>query len=166
MRRKQCAACKKKLPATLKYFHKRKDRKDGLRYSCKVCTNKKNTLWRNSPIGQKLQQKYRESGQQRERNNKYVHTLKGTLGNRYTTIKQRCEDRKDKRYKYYDGRGIKCKFRSRQEFIKYVLEELKIENLIGLEIDRINNDGHYEPGNIRFVTHKVNINNRRNSKCE
>jgi len=32
-----------------------------------------------------------------------------------------------------------------------------------LEIDRINNDGHYERGNLRFVTRAENVNNRRNT---
>ena len=78
-------------------------------------------------------------------------------------MKERCSNPKRKAYERYGGRGIKCLFNSPDEFINYVINELQIDPR-GLQIDRINNNGHYEPGNIRFVTSKINNNNRRNSK--
>jgi hypothetical protein len=36
----------------------------------------------------------------------------------------------------------------------------------GYDLDRINNDGHYEPGNVRWVTRKENLRNKRGSRWE
>lgn len=94
---------------------------------------------------------------------KYRQTLKGYLRNCFGSMKQRCNNLKNKSYKNYGGRGIRCLFKSSQEFVDYVVNELKVDPR-GLQIDRIDNDGHYEPGNIRFVTCKVNNNNRRDNK--
>jgi hypothetical protein len=79
-------------------------------------------------------------------------------------MKNRCENPEAHNYNCYGGRGIECRFNSRVEFIDYVLKEIFNIGLGGLQIDRINNDGNYEPGNIRFVTRKENLANRRNSK--
>lgn len=43
--------------------------------------------------------------------------------------------------------------------MNYVVDILKVDPR-GFDIDRIDNNGHYEKGNIRFVTHKENCNNR------
>jgi len=36
----------------------------------------------------------------------------------------------------------------------------------GYILDRRNNDGHYEPGNVRWVTRKESNRNRRRWKCQ
>jgi hypothetical protein len=43
MPRKRCVKCGKEFPATPKYFHKDKERKDGLKAVCRDCMNKKPT---------------------------------------------------------------------------------------------------------------------------
>ena len=93
---------------------------------------------------------------------KYRSTIKGCLNERFHRMKERCVDLRHPRYKDYGGRGICCCFSSVKEFTDYVINELQIDPR-GLQIDRINNNGNYEPGNIRFVTAKENCNNRRNS---
>lgn len=79
----------------------------------------------------------------------------------WSNMKQRCYYPKDKAYKYYGGRGITvCKeWRINiTSFLNWAMENgYKRE----LEIDRINNDKSYYPENCRFVSHKVNNQNRR-----
>jgi hypothetical protein len=76
-------------------------------------------------------------------------------------ILQRCNNIKSTAYKWYGARGIKVCNRW-----------LKFENFLqdmgerpdGLQIDRINNNGNYEPNNCKWVTPKENSNNTRKSK--
>jgi hypothetical protein len=85
------------------------------------------------------------------------------LVNVWKAMKLRCYNKKQISYKNYGGRGIKvCKEweNNRSAFIKWALENGWHK---GLQIDRENNDGNYEPKNCRFVTAKVNAQNRRNT---
>lgn len=72
----------------------------------------------------------------------------------------RCTNKNHKSFKYYGGRGIKVceKWLTFENFYADMGHRPE-----GLQIDRTNNDGNYEPGNCRWVKPKENINNRRNS---
>ena len=84
------------------------------------------------------------------------------LDRRLTAAKQRCENPKDSAYKNYGQRGIKFNFPSVLEAGLWIMENLGLPDR-SLELDRINNNGHYEPGNIRFVTRQENSVNKRNT---
>lgn len=78
----------------------------------------------------------------------------------WSGMKSRCNNPKVKIYPWYGGRGIKvCE---RWNKFQNFLEDMG-ERPDKLELDRINNDGNYEPGNCRWVTKQVNFNNRRPS---
>ena len=73
----------------------------------------------------------------------------------------RCLYENGEKYPEYGGRGITvC-----QEWIDsyQAFRDFAMKNgwRKGLQIDRIENDGNYEPSNVRFVTGKVNVNNSR-----
>ena len=74
----------------------------------------------------------------------------------YSSAKQRCTNPKHKSYKDYGGRGIQFKFTSLKEF-----KEVLGDRPLGYTLDRINNDGHYEKGNVRWATRSTQSQNRR-----
>ena len=78
----------------------------------------------------------------------------------WCNMRYRCNNPNCKFYSNYGGRGIKiCKeWEIYENFRDWSLANGFEE---GLSIDRIDNDGNYEPTNCRWVETKTQINNRR-----
>lgn len=74
---------------------------------------------------------------------------------------QRCTNPNDPDYKDYGGRGICVCDEWRNDRKKFVEFALAKGWKKGLQMDRENNDGNYDPFNVRFVEPKVNVRNRR-----
>lgn len=79
----------------------------------------------------------------------------------WNAMRDRCNNPASDSYKWYGGRGIKVCERWNNSFENF-LEDMG-ERPEGMEIDRILNDCGYEKGNCRWVTHKVNTQNRSKS---
>jgi hypothetical protein len=89
-------------------------------------------------------------------NEKY-HNMCGTPEyNAWNNMLQRCNNKKGKYYPYYGGRGIKILYKDFKHFYQDMGD--RPENT---SIDRIDNDGNYEPGNCRWATKSVQLSNRR-----
>jgi hypothetical protein len=87
------------------------------------------------------------------------HGMVGTPEYRiFHQAKTRCSDPGHRAWKNYGGRGIKFKFKSVNEMIA----EIGLRPDQSFSIDRINNDGNYEPGNVRWATmQQQSLNKRR-----
>jgi hypothetical protein len=82
---------------------------------------------------------------------------------RVAAQRQRCENPKNTRYADYGGRGVQFRFKTVLEAYLWVMENLPppADNLKGWQLDRIDNERHYEPGNLRWSTASFNLSHTR-----
>ena len=76
---------------------------------------------------------------------------------------RRCEDINGKDYHHYGGRGIRVCRDWRRSF-EVFLSEVGRRPSDTHKLERMDNDGNYEPGNVRWATQKEQTNNRRGNR--
>lgn len=82
----------------------------------------------------------------------------------WVSMKQRCFNPKHSSFRFYGGRGITVSGEWKNNYSAFKEWALNSGWHEGLSIDRINNDGNYEPSNCRWVTMLQQHNNTRSNR--
>lgn len=78
-------------------------------------------------------------------------------------IKGRCLNKNNKKFKNYGGRGISICDEWKNDFKTFYDWAISNGYADNLTIDRIDNNGNYEPSNCRWVSQEVQQNNKSNN---
>lgn len=105
----------------------------------------------------------KKNGYKQGTNNKTHGQSKTKLYKLYKNVINRCYKKNHERYKYYGGKGIKVCDTWLNDFESFYNWAYANGYKQGLSIDRIDNNGNYEPNNCRWVDMSIQSTNKRNT---
>ena len=107
---------------------------------------------------------YKNCGCKQKNTKFYVKDNYNRIYHIWYSMINRCEQKQNDAYKNYGGRGIKIVNEWKENFAVFEKWALANGYQNDLTIDRIDNDGNYEPSNCQWLTPKENTRKRRNVK--
>lgn len=148
---KRCPQCRE--VKELAEYHLHRNRKDGRAPQCKECK-------RIYDLRRAAETCAAQGRTPKQRIRREYHGLFGTRTyGKWRNMIQRCTNQSHPRWQHYGGRGILVCEQWRQSFTAF-LDDMG-EAPEGLSLDRINNDGNYEPGNCRWADARTQRRNQR-----
>lgn len=132
---------------------------------CKMCCNERQKLSNLRIKDQILEIKRKSRAKHAERDRvEYAGSLLKQTRNIYKAMIQRCYDPNADNYERYGARGIRV-CATWRESLQNFIADVGIRPSANYSIDRFpDNNGNYEPGNVRWATQQQQRANRRDSK--
>lgn len=135
---------------------------DNPNFSCKSCVmvrrnaeNADNQAWLDARQ-RGLEQMFAKN-QNKQRLPQRVKMIRNIM----SSAKQRCTNPNDRAYVNYGGRGIEFRFDSVEQASDWIIANIGYRPSKEHSIDRIDVNGHYEAGNLRWATCIEQANNKR-----
>lgn len=92
------------------------------------------------------------------------------LYNRVQAMRARCCSPSNEQYPAYGGKGVEFRFSGVKDGTLWIMENLRLPEFTTIaersriQIDRIDPYGHYEPGNLRWLSVELNQQNKRGNQ--